>query len=76
LGLPEAAISPELRRNLYGNKNKMIKNAKELISEKIKKLEDRIYYLEIENEGMKDILKEKEETIKKLTLQLKEKQND
>lgn len=53
----------------------MIKNAKELISEKIKKLEDRIYYLEIENEGMKDILKEKEELIKKLTLQLKEKQN-
>ena len=38
----------------------MIKNAKELLSEKIKKLEDRIYYLEIENEGMKDILKEKQ----------------
>ena len=54
----------------------MIKNAKELVSEKIKRLEDRIYYLEIENEGMKDILKEKEEIIKKLTLQLKEKQND
>lgn len=53
----------------------MTKNAKELISEKIKKLKDKIYYLEIENEGMKDILKEKEETIKKLTLQLKEKQN-
>lgn len=56
-------------------KTKMAKEAKELISEKIKKLKDRIYFLEIENEGMKDILREKEELIQKLTLQLKQKKN-
>lgn len=56
-------------------KTKMAKEAKELISEKIKKLKDRIYFLEIENEGMKDILREKEELIQKLTLQLKAKKN-
>ena len=53
----------------------MAKEAKELISEKIKKLKDRIYFLEIENEGMKDILREKESLIQKLTLQLKQKKN-
>jgi hypothetical protein len=56
-------------------KTKMAKEAKELISEKIKKLKDRIYFLEIENEGMKDILREKENLIQKLTLQLKAKKN-
>ena len=56
-------------------KTKMAKEAKELISEKIKKLKDRIYFLEIENEGMKDILREKESLIQKLTLQLKQKKN-
>lgn len=75
MGLPEAAISPGLRRHLYTMKTKMAKDAKELISEKIKKLKDRIYFLEIENEGMKDILREKEELIQKLTLQLKQKKN-
>lgn len=75
MGLPEAAISPGLRRYLYTMKTKMAKEAKELISEKIKKLKDRIYFLEIENEGMKDILREKENLIQKLTLQLKAKKN-
>lgn len=56
-------------------KTKMAKEVKELISEKIKKLKDRIYFLEIENEGMKDILREKENLIQKLTLQLKAKKN-
>lgn len=75
MGLAGAAISPGLRRYLYTMKTKMAKEAKELISEKIKKLKDRIYFLEIENEGMKDILREKENLIQKLTLQLKAKKN-